>query len=300
MAVVESSVQPVVLDLDGSVLPLGGERVLALQEWQETLRFACSRQTLRRFSQLLHQALPSRHGTLLIGSGDFHHLSYPLLRHLPRQAPYQLVVLDNHPDNMRYPFGIHCGSWISWAAALPQVSHVHVLGITSGDIGKAHAWENRLGPLRRGKLTYWCTDVQVEWARWLGLGERFRRFDSPDALVAAFVREQQVQPQPTYLSIDKDVFSEDVARTNWDQGRFALEHGLTVIDGLRAGGLVGSDITGEVSQYRYQSRIKRMLSAMDGQPEIPREQLFDWQVQQREVNRQLLAALARVPWAGQG
>ncbi|MCL7714002.1 hypothetical protein K5L01_04935 [Stenotrophomonas sp. CPCC 101365] len=286
---------PVVLDLDGSVLPLGGERVLALGEWQEELRFACSRASMRRFSALLDARLPARHGPVLTGSGDFHHLSYPLLRRLRAPEPYQLIVLDNHPDNMRYPLGIHCGSWVSWAAALPQVSHVHVLGITSHDIGSLHAWENRWRPLLSGKLTYWSMGVPVRWARWLGLGRGFRSFDSPSALVDAFIDTQRRQPQPAYLSIDKDVFAEEVARTNWDQGRFRLGHALAVIHAAHEGGLVGSDITGEVSQYRYRSRLKRLLSALDGQPQIPGRTLHAWQAQQREVNRVLLSALAEVP-----
>ncbi len=62
-------------------------------------------------------------------------------------------------------------------------------------------------------------------------------------------------PQPTYLSIDKDVFAPEVARTNWDQGRFRLAHASAVIDSLR-GGLVGSDITGEVSHYRYRQLVE--------------------------------------------
>lgn len=45
---------------------------------------------------------------------------------------------------------------LALAVTLPlaQISHVHVVGITSADIGRAHAWENRLGPLLRGRLSY--------------------------------------------------------------------------------------------------------------------------------------------------
>lgn len=293
--VAEQRSMPIVLDLDGAVLPLGNEHVVQLQEWQESLRFACSRATLRRFSAALDAMLPPVHGTVLMGSGDFHHLSYPLLQRLRTTRRYQLVVLDNHPDNMRYPFGIHCGSWVSWAAALPQVSHVHVLGITSGDISRAHAWENRLRPLLGGRLSYWSIGVDVGWAGALGLAARFRQFDDADTLVKTFVDEQQAQPQPTYLSIDKDVFSPEVAHTNWDQGCFQLAHAQAIIDGLREGGLVGSDINGEVSQYRYRNRLKRLMSSLDGQPEIPDDRVHAWQVQQREVNRQLLVALSTVP-----
>jgi hypothetical protein len=206
-------------------------------------------------------------------------------------------VLDNHPDNMRFPFGMHCGSWVNAASKLPQISHVHVLGITSSDIGLGHAWENHWRPLMGGRLTYWCMDVDVGWGHRLGMGHAFRRFEHPEALVAAFAAEQAKSPQPTYLSIDKDVFAEDVARSNWDQGRFQLEHALVVIEALRAGGLVGSDITGEVSLAHYRSRFKRWLSSLDGQPDIRADDLPAWQARHQQVNRELLAAMASVPTA---
>lgn len=104
-------------------------------------------------------------------------------------------------------------------AKLSRVSHIHVLGITSGDIGVAHAWENRLRPLYAGKLTYWCMDVDIGWMKTVGLGHAARRFDSPDELVEAFVEIQRHRQLPVYLSIDKDAFSKETVCTNWDQGR---------------------------------------------------------------------------------
>jgi hypothetical protein len=192
---------------------------------------------------------------------------------------------------MRFPFGVHCGSWVRRVAMLPQVSHVHVLGITSTDIGGGHAWENYLTPLRRGKLSYWSIGVDTGWSRRLGLAHAFHGFDSPEAMVDAFVEAQRTQTAPSYLSIDKDAFSPEVAHTNWDQGRLLTDHALALIGSLRRG-LVGSDINGEVSHYRYQSWWKRRLSAMDEQPEIDPAQLAGWQAQQHALNLQLLAAIA--------
>ena len=64
--------------------------------------------------------------SVLLGSGDFHHLSLPLVelearRQRSRAGSLRVVVLDNHPDNMRFPLGVHCGSWVGRAAALPGV-----------------------------------------------------------------------------------------------------------------------------------------------------------------------------------
>jgi hypothetical protein len=283
--------RPVVLDIDQSVGPLPDRLVLPLEHWQESIRFGCSLATMRRFRTMLDELLPAEYGTVFMGSGDFHHLSWPLIARLQPHTPMQVVVLDNHPDNMRFPFGVHCGSWVRRVAMLPTVSHVHVLGITSADIGGGHAWENYLTPLLRGKLTYWNMGVDTRWARRFGLAGAFRGFDTPEAMVDAFVEWQRTQTAPSYLSIDKDAFSPEVAHTNWDQGRMLTGHALALIDSLR-NGLVGSDINGEVSHYRYQSWWKRRLSAMDEQPEIDPAQLADWQAQQHALNLQLLAAIA--------
>ncbi|TAM59016.1 MAG: hypothetical protein EPN49_12000 [Rhodanobacter sp.] len=283
--------RPVVLDIDRSVGPLPNRLVLPLEHWQESMRFACSMASMRRFRTMLDELLPAEHGTVFMGSGDFHHLSWPLIARLRPRTPFQVVVLDNHPDNMRFPFGVHCGSWVRKAAMLPQVSHVHVLGITSDDIGGCHAWENYLTPLLRGKLSCWSIGVDTGWARRLGLARAFRGFDTAEALVDAFVERERTQTAPSYLSIDKDVFAPEVAHTNWDQGRLLTHHALALIGSLR-NGLVGSDINGEVSHYQYQSWWKRKLSALDEQPAIDPAMLADWQAQQQALNLRLLEAIA--------
>ena len=144
---------PVILDFDGSVLPVAeGERRIPLGSWQEAIRFGCTRRAFSALEAHLEGVLPVDCGCAFMGSGDFHHVTLIPLRRLCRRLPpasLDVVVFDNHPDNMRYPFGIHCGSWVSHAALLPSVRRVHVIGITSGDIGLAHAWENRLTPFLR-------------------------------------------------------------------------------------------------------------------------------------------------------
>src|SRR5947208_15401349 len=120
-----------ILDFDGSVSPLDGARVLSLRDREEAVRFACRMRVLRALGPLLDDAP----GVVFMGSGDFHHVSYLLierLRRLGRQV--QVVVFDNHPDNMRYPFGIHCGSWVWHVSRLPFVERVHVAGIGSADV----------------------------------------------------------------------------------------------------------------------------------------------------------------------
>lgn len=83
-----------------------------------------------------------------------------------------------------------------------------------------------------------------------------------------------------YLSIDKDVFSEQVVRTNWDQGQFSEQQVMDLIQACQQR-LLGADITGDVSAYQYTSRFKRLLSASDGQSEPDADQLLQWQLQQK-------------------
>jgi len=287
---------PIVLDLDGSSGIPDGAIHLALQDWQARLRFGCGRSVLSAFERHLDTLLPPEYGTVLMGSGDFHHLSLPLVKRLTekRQRPLRLLVVDNHPDNMRYLFGVHCGSWVRRVAMLPNVSHVHVLGITSADIGRGHAWENYLTPLLAGKLSYWSIGVDTGWSRLLGMQQAFRNFDSAATLTEAVCSMLAENREDTYLSIDKDAFSPEVVRTNWDQGQLQEAQLMQMID-LLQGQLIASDITGDVSEYRHPSAWKRWLSAGDEQTlAIPAATLLEWQQQQQALNRRLVTRLQAV------
>ena len=163
-----------------------------------------------------------------------------------------------------------------------------MLGISSPDVSWRHAWENHLLPIFRGKVRYWTVGIDTRWANLPGLVKGFRSFPGTGALVAGFVEALRENiPGAAYLSIDKDVFAPEVARTNWDQGRFDLDNARQLIEAL-AGKLIGSDITGEVSVHHYQTRWKRWLSAVDEQPAVPVDTLALWQAQQMAVNHQLL------------
>jgi hypothetical protein len=278
-----------ILDFDRSVLPLPGCRRVPLADWQEDLRFGCPLGTLRRLDGQVGAALAGATTTFL-GSGDYHHVSHLLIgRHAPAGAALQVVVFDNHPDNMRYPFGIHCGSWVWHVSRLPGVACVHVLGITSADVAARHAWENHLRPLRAGKVRYWCIGADLGWAGRLGIGGS-RSWPTAAAMLDAFAEHIDRAAGPLYLSIDKDVLARNVVHTNWDQGVLTLDQLGAAIRLLRAR-LVASDVTGEISTYRYRSWFKRLLSGLDGQAAIAAGPLARWQAEHRAVNLRLLAWL---------
>lgn len=286
---------PVILDFDRSVQGLDHAITIDLSDWQEDIRFGCSKVKYNQLRQHLDKHLPETYGTVLMGSGDYHHISLLLIERLASlyaQTPIEVVIFDNHPDNMRYLFGIHCGSWVSYVANLPFVKHVHVVGITSNDIGLAHSWENRLKPLFNHKLTYWSMDVNVSWAKRIGLGKAFRSFPNPDELMMGFLSYLYQSSSPIYLSIDKDVLSEEAVKTNWDQGRLEPYHILDTISALN-NRIIGSDITGDISIWHYKSRLKRFLSSLDEQPPISEEVLRVWQLDQKKVNVQFIEAIKK-------
>ena len=283
---------PLVLDFDAAVQTLPGEQRIALADWQEKIRFGCRLKTLHSLDTLLTPYLNVAHGPVFTGSGDYHHVSYLLIERLQQlREPVRVVVFDNHPDNMRYPFGIHCGSWVWHVSRLPHVASVEVLGITSRDVEAGHAWENHLRPLRQNKVRYGCVGRDVGLLQKLG-GRGAQSFDSTTALLQDFTATLATSKLPIYLSIDKDVLSPQDVHTNWDQGSMRWSELGAVIEQLRDR-LIGCDVTGDVSVYRYQSRFKRLLSGLDQQPDIPPQQLADWQAAQHQLNLDLLRRLAR-------
>ena len=280
---------PLILDFDGSVLPLPGEGRLRLADWQERLRYGCTPATLDRLESLLPPAQAAG-STTFLGSGDYHHVSERLIHRQAAACPgLQVVVFDNHPDNMRYPFGIHCGSWVWHVGRLPAVACVHVVGIASTDVEAAHAWENRLGVLRSGRVRYWCIGRKLDWTGLLGI-RGCTSWPSATAMLAAFAAHIDGTDGPIYLSIDKDVLAPGEVRTNWDQGVMTLAQLEAAVGHLRPR-VVGSDITGEVSAYRYRGWLKRLLSRLDGQSAPADDQLLQWQEAHRAVNLRLLRCL---------
>ncbi|MDR2726754.1 MAG: hypothetical protein LBC10_02025 [Deltaproteobacteria bacterium] len=293
---IPASARPVILDFDASVLPVATDEVrIPLDAWQERIRFACAPRDYARLEAHLESLMPPVPGCTFTGSGDYHHLSLFLLQHLaqriqPASASLDLVVCDNHPDNMRYPFGLHCGSWVRHAAHFAWVRHIHVIGITSPDIRLPHAWENHLLPFVRKKLWYWSIGHGAAWLGLLGRSGHNKNFASADALITAFMPILRESPA-LYLSIDKDVFDPSVVRTNWDQGRFAPIHVEAVLQGC-AGKLAGCDVTGDVSVYAYAGWRKRLLSRLDGQTKPDAiegaDSLASWQAIQQAMNIRLL------------
>jgi len=281
--------RPVVLDFDRSVERLPDELRLDLAHLESEIRVACRFVALKRLQDALEQGLP-RDYVAFLGSGDFHHVTLPLVRRLAAGGPLHVVVLDNHPDNMRYAFGVHCGSWVRHVARLPFVVKVDVVGITSMDVAGAHLLGNYLLPLLRGRVRYWCTGVDTSWSGRLGVRGSIRSFDTASEMLERFLESIEHGREPIYLSIDKDVMGVDVVRTNWDQGVLTDDEVIRIVSRLRVR-VVGGDVTGEVAPNGHLPGWKRILSALDAQPRVDAVALPRWQAQHGVLNARLLGAM---------
>ena len=263
-----------ILDLDGSVaaqsaLRQHGGQVVPAPEWGPRLRLACRHGRFRRFEEELKRLTGSAdddapHLTFF-GSGDFHHVSLALVHRQPR--PFNLLVLDNHPDWMRgVPF-LHCGTWLRHAAALPRVRTVFHLG---GEVDFDNAY-HRLAPwaeLRARRIVAFPGARRFRGRSWSGVPhEPLRR--TPGERLTAGRLERLLAPHraelarwPLYVSLDKDVMGTTDAVVNWDSGRLDLAEVCAALDVFRdaAGGrLAGADVTGDWSAVKVDGWFRRLF-----------------------------------------
>lgn len=253
-------ISPIILDIDGSrSFPIGAERI-DLRRWQGNLRYSASFSDLARLESLLRSSLEGKTAAFL-GSGDFHHLTFALLRRRTERNLHA-VVFDNHPDNMIFPWGIHCGSWVYHAARLPNIRKISVIGITSGDVSGINLLQNHYSVLRSGKVAYYCFR---ELPAALGILSSGAAHDARGARKrwAAWLQDTFLKDgSDLYLSIDKDVLCPAAARSTWDQGVMEAGELLLAVKTLSPR-VVAADIVGEPSSYAYRSPVKRFFTWLD-------------------------------------
>lgn len=121
-----------------------------------------------------------------LGSGDYHYLSYFLIKILP-EKPF-LILFDNHfdmdltPDNL-----LSCGSWARKVLIENLIQGILVIG-ASQESRPLNFWDPRINYISNPNI-------------YIDLDEF-----------------KQILTYSLYISIDKDVLHKSIIRTNWDQG----------------------------------------------------------------------------------
>ena len=148
----------------------------------------------------------------LLDSGNYHHLSRVYLDLI--KEPFNLVVYDNHTDMQFSAFGniLSCGSWIADAyESLYYLKKIIVIGANSKYI----------------EACEFNKDERVIFA------------DSINEVSLG-------NDLPIYISVDKDVISENEFISDWDQGGMSLavlKKELEFLIGRFR--IIGTDICGE-------------------------------------------------------
>jgi arginase family enzyme len=264
-----------VLDLDGSLLHQQNlltrcrPVMVFASDWGPGIRLGCSFGRFRRFERALAAQLHAESDTspslTFCGSGDFHHVSLALLR---RQAsPFNLLVLDSHPDWMRAVPFLHCGTWLNHAARLPLVQRIFHAG-GAVDFDNYFRWLAPWHLLRSGKITVFPGQRPFEGRTWRAVRHKALR-----AQPEQWVKREQVEPLlhafrqdlrrwPLYVSVDKDVLLATQSIVNWDSGHLTLAEVQVVLEGfLEASGgrLAGMDVVGDWSPVRVSGLLRRFL-----------------------------------------
>jgi arginase family enzyme len=256
------STETLVLDFDHSVkLPATFCHTLDLHRYEENIRYCASMERMHELESVIIDEI-RRHRFFLLGNGDFHHLSYLLIKNMPYKNMH-IAVFDNHPDNMFFPAGIHCGSWVYHASKLGHVAEISVFGIASGDVKGLNTVQNRLSAIRSGKVKYYCVSPVGRILKLAG-SPHIKEIGMDYRSILQDV-EKRLLPlnTPIYLSIDKDVLSTDYIRTTWDQGKLSEDELMKCVEMLSPR-VVAADITGDLSSYTYQSLLKKILRRFDG------------------------------------
>ncbi|MDB5425094.1 MAG: Arginase [Phenylobacterium sp.] len=261
-------------ELARSVSARGG-RGVDLRHLGPALRLWSRPWALQRLRARIASDLPAAQGPTLVfsGSGDFHHITPTLLDRAGEAAghpPVTLVHFDNHPDWVKFANGAHCGSWVGWAARLPNVARVVTVGVCSDDIRRPEGKGADLDLLREDRVELYAyrapgqaETVAIagrEWPTIAAMGE------------AAFVDflPTRIPTTDVYLTIDKDVLQAQDAGTNWDQGRTSLGFLTAMLKRIAEHHrVIGADVVGDWSPAVYGGGI---LAGLLKQAEALRDQ----------------------------
>ena len=269
----------------------GAEWVPA-QDWGGRIRLACGFGTFDRFRRWLDDWLPDRvPGVTLYGSGDFHHVTLALLGRV--REPFNLLVLDKHPDWMRgIPF-LHCGTWLRHALRLPGLRRAFLCG-GEADFDNTYRWLAPWPEILEGRVVVFPARRRFVRGGWAKIPVRPLLADGTpvdeslrDALEPL---RDELRRYPLYVSIDKDVLTPEDAAVNWDSGLLRLSDAVTTLETFLAaagGRLAGADVLGDWSPVRLGHWLNRLCDRLDHPSPIHNP------AEAAERNRKANAALLR-------
>ncbi|MFN7955590.1 MAG: hypothetical protein U0610_27985 [bacterium] len=262
-----------ILDLDGAVTPQAAlasdaPAIVPLRDWGPAIRICCSFGRFRRFERELAERSAADAGEPAIrfcGSGDFHHVTVALLRQI--REPFNLLIVDKHPDWVGHAPLMHCGTWVNHALAHPQLARLFHVGADL-DLDNVFRWVAPWWALESGKAVAFPAVRRLSRGRWERVPTRPLRAE-PDRPMAPERLDEvcgglrgELARLPLYVTIDKDVMRPADALVNWDSGRLELSEILRIVQWFVAaadGRLLGMDVMGDWSPPRVHGLLRRAL-----------------------------------------
>ena len=199
------------------------------------------------------------------GSGDFHHVSLAIVRRIGE--PFNLVVFDAHPDWIRHVPIVHCGAWIDRATRLPNLRHVYHFGVHH-DIGGAWLFFAPLKRMRNGGFRVFPARASESEALCRRAPCEEIHKGEGDTAIELFISNRlsryldEMCRYPVYVSIDKDVFYNDEAVTNWDGGLLRVAEALKILKAIFEHPRfrpIGMDIGGDYSEAEFKGLLRKLL-----------------------------------------
>jgi hypothetical protein len=229
------------------------------------------------------------------GSGDFHHVSLPLIARAANRSaePLTVVHFDNHPDWVRFGRGLHCGSWVGRVLRLPSVMRLITVGVCSKDIERPRNTD--LGPVRAGRLEIYPYRRAGGEPSLELCGHRWPTMDHLGEGKFLELLLGRIETRNVYVTIDKDALRPADAITNWDQGELSLEGLAAMVRGLALEhDIVGADVVGDWSPPRYARGVDGWLKRAEASLDQPRRALPSRIAVNERANEFLLRLFAEV------
>lgn len=181
-------------------------------------------------------------GYHFLDNGNYHYLSRFWLEKIDR--PFNLVVFDHHTDMQESSLipALSCGNWI--LESIKDVSLINKVWL----IGPPEADFSEIKEDYKKRIVF----ISETKADMLEECENLTKNRELSELTGSGL--------PVYISIDKDVISEEELKVNWDQGSMKLKTMLGIIGFIKENcDLIGVDICGEpdISDNGFYAEIEK-------------------------------------------
>ncbi|SHO47102.1 arginase family protein [Anaerocolumna xylanovorans] len=191
----------------------------------------CDEAAQSRLKEILKGYTP--YGIHFIDSGNYHYVTKLWTEKISR--PFSLILFDHHTDLQPPAFGdiLSCGSWVKvMLDTCPNLVRVYLIGMPEKNC--------YFGGQEKRKKLIWISEEEV-------LQEKNWKRTFLSSLT-----------EPVYISVDKDLLSEETVKTNWDQGSITIDKLEEMLEAvLNNCSVIGMDVCGEYINKEYDRTIER-------------------------------------------